>query len=373
MKKIIPRYLATSFILPFIGSGLFFVAFLLLFQLFKITKLVVNKGLSIWPLLEILLHIALTFLPMAIPLSVLFASIFALSRISLDSEFMAMRAIGLTKFQILRPFLIISLFIAMATLSLSQTIIPESTRQFKTAITALTSKGILSNIKKGQFFSDIPGVIIYANDILDKGQVLKNIFIRFKTNNETKVIFAKEGQLHKSENTKFGSTGIELLLTDGSITSYPLVKNNLEKILFKEYQFPVSTGNLSASFMSKDSMKSGGELFQELKAGLLENNPEEIKKFTKTKIEFWARINTSILIIIFCFLGFTLGVKKTRGKNRGTTSIVIFILVFYYGFYFLGIGLSNSGHIPAEVSVFLPTIICFFITIRLFNRLEWLG
>ena len=101
-------------------STAFFVLFLLIFQIFRIIKIVVSKGVAVDLILELLFHISMTFLPFAIPISVLFASIYTLNKMSEDSEIVAMRSFGISKFRLLLPFLIVGIVIAVATFSLAR-------------------------------------------------------------------------------------------------------------------------------------------------------------------------------------------------------------------------------------------------------------
>ena len=93
MLKVYQRYLAASFIPPFLISLVFFVSFLLTFQLFRITKILINKAVEVQAVFELVGHIALSFLPLAIPISAYFATIFTLNRLSEDSEVIALRSL----------------------------------------------------------------------------------------------------------------------------------------------------------------------------------------------------------------------------------------------------------------------------------------
>ena len=97
MLGILPLYLGSSFVVPFFMSAAFFSLFLLTFQLFKITQLVINKGVEISVILEMVLHILITLIPLAIPISTLFATIYTMNKISTDSEFVAIRSFGISK------------------------------------------------------------------------------------------------------------------------------------------------------------------------------------------------------------------------------------------------------------------------------------
>lgn len=372
MIKIIQKYIGTSFVLPFVLSVVFFVSFLLTFQLFKVTKLVINKGIPLSSVIELLSYISISFLPMAIPLSSLFAVIYTMNKISGDSEFMAIRSFGLSKSKVLAPLMILSLFISMAVFSLNQKLIPLSNREFKKALITLTSSGYLADIQAEKFFTDLPGVTLLAEKVENDGKYLTNVFIESAPvdGRESSVIMAKNGELIKDEINKWGLSSFRLKLFDGNaLKTY--ANGEFEKIFFQTYDFPISEGRITAVLITKDSMRTSSELYQIMKMSSeeLESNGHNIHS---TKLEYYGRINTAIICIVFVFLGFSLGVKNTRGANRNTGLITLVILLLYYGLYFAGLSVARNGKIPAELAIFAPTFLTYLCSWFYYRKLEWI-
>jgi lipopolysaccharide export system permease protein len=163
MKLLLQRYLAAQFILPLLVSSIFFISFLLTFELFRLTELLVTRDISLWFTLKLIGNIALTFIPLSLPIAVFFSTIYCLNRLSGDSEYIAMRAGGLTKSRILLPFLIIAGVLTASVYQLNQKVIPESNKAFRQKINYLTSSGLLAGIKEGQFFTLIPNLTLFAS------------------------------------------------------------------------------------------------------------------------------------------------------------------------------------------------------------------
>ncbi|MFN8369395.1 MAG: LptF/LptG family permease [Bacteriovoracaceae bacterium] len=376
MFKIIFRYLSINFIPPFLMSTLFFVVFLLTFQLITITKLVINKGVAVAIIVELIGSTSISFLPMSIPLSALFSSIYCLTRMSADSEIMVMRAIGLSKLKLFFPFLVMGIVIAMVVFALNLNLVPNANKDFKRIITILTSKGILSDIKPQQFYTDIPYVTLFANEVKNKGNYLKEVYIHIADSDdeEEKIIMAKEGEFIKNNENKFGAANIKLNLKNGNLINVHKDKNDLEKIIFNEYEFPVTTAQIQTEFGSKDSTKTSKELWK-----ILKESPEKRAKvmspkdFNRTQLEFWSRINNPIVCLIFILLGFSLGIQKSRGKSSTNSLLIILILAIYYGLFFGLVSIARSGKIPTTVAVFLPTFLLGVVSVRLFQKLEWVA
>ncbi len=382
MFKLIPRYLAVNFITPFLMSSFFFVTFLLTFQLFRIIKIVISKGVEWSMVFELMGHISISFIPMALPLSCLFATIYTLNKLSEDSEIVAMRSFGITKIRLFMPFLISGLFIGACVYSLNNKVIPASKTQFKNTIIRLTSKGVLTEIKSGQFFTEIPGITLFAEKVIENGRKMDNVFIQKKGKGSLieQVVVAKEGALIKIHDKEWGIPSVRLHLKNGSIIKrFSDSESDIEKILFQDYDFPLTSGGVISGFVTKDGMRTNSELRKVIdkvtKESLALNlsSRDMEKRMAKTKLELWSRINTPIQCLVFVFLGFVLGIKHGRGKTKNTSGRALIFILSYYALFFLGVSLSRKGIIPAHVSVFTPTLLSTLIGAYFYKKLDWMS
>lgn len=381
MLKINQRYLAANFITPFLFSTIFFVVFLLTFQLFRITRIVINKGVSMDIILELVFHIGISFLPLAVPLSALFASIYTLNKMSEDSEIVAMRSFGASKWQLFSPFLFMAFFLSLSIFMLNQKLIPLSKTKFKNTIIKLTSRGMLANIKAGNFFTEIPGVTLFAGEVEENGKKLKDVYINKlnKDRTEESIIFARNGALIKKSTGEWGVPTLRLHLQSGNIVKTARDNNIIEKILFEEYDFPILTGGALNTLISKASMKTNTELLKliKLEEMKLEKIPKKnrskgvIKNLMKLKLEYWSRFNTPLQCLVFVFLGFGLGIKKGRGRGRNTGVAGISVLIGYYVLFFSGVSLARGGIIAPVVVVFFPSLIACVVAIYFYKKIDW--
>jgi lipopolysaccharide export system permease protein len=173
MRLLLQRYLAAQFIMPLMVSTVFFICFLLTFELFRLTELLVTRDISLWFTAGLIGNIALTFIPLSLPIAVFFSTIYCLNRLSGDSEYIAMRAGGLTKERILVPFLLVAALLSVSVFYLNQNLIPHSNKEFKRKVNYLTSSGLLAGIKAGQFFTLIPGLTLFASNSSKYGRNLE--------------------------------------------------------------------------------------------------------------------------------------------------------------------------------------------------------
>lgn len=386
MLKIAQRYLIINFLPTFLVSTFFWVSFLIIFQLFRIIGVIMNKGVDIWIFLSIIGNIAIAFLPIAVPISLFFAVYFSLNKLSEDSEIIAMRAFGMSPLELFKPYLITGIFISFAMFALVQNIIPNAQRQYRNSVIMLTSQGTMKSIKKEEFFTDIPNVILFAGDVRNKGNHLYDVFIQMDSKEDNRVIVAKEGILKKiPSKQEYEFPEVRLLLKDGNIFSEG--KESSSNIFFKEYDFPVFSGGFRLRTIYKRTMMSSAELARRIfsddyydkrlkevakeRGTEIENVRKDIDKDMRSyRGEFWSRLATPFQCLLFVFAAFCLGIKKGRG-GQGAGATAFGVIVLYYSLFFLLVGLSKKGTIPSFLVPIIPVTIVFILSMRFYKKLEW--
>lgn len=376
MRILLQRYLAAQFIMPLLVSTIFFICFLLTFELFRLTELLVTRDISIWFTLGLVGNIALTFIPLSLPIAVFFSTIYCLNRLSADSEYIAMRAGGLTKDRILLPFLIVGAVLAFSVYHLNQSLIPNSNKAFKQKVNYLTSSGVLAGIKEGQFFTLIPGVTLFASRSTKYGRNLNEVFLQVKDKKtkDEKVIFANSGELIFERDPASLVEKLTLTLYNGNIVGQNPKKKDVEKIVFSKYVFPISQSQMSNKFSVKETMLTSRELEGVLKMNLKQAEKKyrfNEKEFFNAKYEYWNRKNGALVVLIFCFVGFGLGVSGNRGKKKNSALTGLLCLILYYGVFFSLVSLAKGGKIPIQLAVFSPAILMAGVGAWFYSRLDW--
>ncbi len=387
MIKVTTRYLASTFLPPFVLGFVFFVAFLITFYMFRIIGLIVNKGVDVLTVLTMVMNLSVSFFPLAVPLAAFFATIYTLNKLSEDSEIIAMRSFGMTKLRIYMPFLLSSLLIAFTVHSLYSVFIPKANAAFKNTIVKLTSAGMLTSIKSGQFFTDIPNATLFAEEVSDDGNNFKEVFLHLldKSKTEQRIIFAHSGSLIKVYADQWHAPNLRLHLNEGNIIKMDETGKQVEKILFKEYDFPVFNSDFATTLLDKDSMKTNAELVKIIETkrikysdALKEKKEANVIKdlkltYFRTQVELFSRYATVPQIILFIFLGFSLGIKRGRGGSGNNSARALIFLISYYILYFFLISLAQGGKLDPAVANFGPSVLLFFIALHFYKRLDWAG
>ncbi len=186
-----------SFIGPFIVT--FFVSlFVLVMQFFWLyMDELIGKGLEIWTILQLLIYMAATLVPLALPLSVLLSSIMTFGNMGENFELVAIKSSGISFLRFMQPLLVCIIFVAGIAFVFANNLIPKANlKAFSLLYDVRNSKATL-NIKPGIFNNDIQGYSIKVGSKDPDGNTIHDIIIYDHTDmaGNNKVIVAREGQM----------------------------------------------------------------------------------------------------------------------------------------------------------------------------------
>ena len=376
MPRLYQLFIASNLITPLIVSTVFFVSFLMTFEMFRILSLMSSDEISLGFIMGLMLDVSVTLIPMSIPLSIFFSLIFTLGKMSSDSEYIALRAAGLTKLKIFIPFFAVALCVALNVYLLNQELVPNAHRNVRKKIKIISSASLIQGIKSGQFFTAIPNITMFPSEMNEETLELKDVFLHMYNTKESedKIIWAKKGKMLHEKNEESGLETFRIKLEDGNISSFN-TNNDLEKILFKEYELPISEQRFSYKPSTKEIMMSKSELEDLIDGGLKKAQERGFKNklFFNAKYEYWNRFNTPILCILLTFLGFGLGITGNRGKSKNSSGKAILYLIGYYVVFFSLVNVARDGSLNVILAMLIPNILLFVAGYRVYKNVDWLS
>ena len=202
-----------SFLGPFIAT--FFIAiFLLLMQfLWKWIDDLVGKGLEINEIGELLFFASIRFVPLALPISMLLASVMTFGALGEKSELIAMKSAGVSLRRIMNPLIVFVVFISVGSFMFSNYVMPIANLKSGSLLYSIQKQKPALNIKAGVFYNGIEGYSIKVEEKSDDGQSLKNIIIYNHTsrNGNDNIIIAESGSMKLTKDERF----LEFKLIDG--------------------------------------------------------------------------------------------------------------------------------------------------------------
>jgi lipopolysaccharide export system permease protein len=176
--------------------------FIVLMQfLWKYIDEMVGKGLELSVLVEMFSYAALSLVPMALPLSVLLASLMTFGNLGEQFELLAMKAAGISLFRIMKPLIIVLCFVAVGAFYFQNNVIPPSQVKMWTLLYSMRQKSPELDIPESTFYSEIAGYNIYVKK-KERDGLLRNLMIYDHSEgfNNAQVIVADSGRLKMATN-----------------------------------------------------------------------------------------------------------------------------------------------------------------------------
>ncbi|MDY5969515.1 MAG: LptF/LptG family permease [Bacteroidales bacterium] len=204
MKKL-DRLILRSFLGPLLLT--FTIAeFVLLMQfVWKYIDDMVGKGLPFGVLAELMFYAAVTFVPMALPIAVLFASIMTMGNFGERYELVAMKAGGVSIRRVMMPLAMVTLLLTGVAYYFSNDVLPVAMLKYKMTLFDVTRKKPALNIKPSEYYSEIEGYVIRANEKDPNNGTLHDIIIydHTKHNLQNTVVVADSGIMRMSPDERY--------------------------------------------------------------------------------------------------------------------------------------------------------------------------
>lgn len=130
--RILARYILKEFFPPFIIALICFTLILIFDDLFRLTKLFVQKGVSPIYLVELLIYVMPATVVLSLPMAVLVAILLSLGRLSTDNEIIAMKAHGVAFHHLMLPLLGVTAVLSIVDLGLMDYALPKANLAYAT-------------------------------------------------------------------------------------------------------------------------------------------------------------------------------------------------------------------------------------------------
>jgi lipopolysaccharide export system permease protein len=132
-----------------------------------------GKGLDFKILSELLYHFALTFVPTALPLGILLASLMTFGNMGEFSELSALKSSGIPLQRIMAPLIVLIGIIAIVSFFFSNNVLPYSTGKAKTLLWDIRRKKPDINIQAGTFYNGVPD---FSIKVAKKNQITNRLY-----------------------------------------------------------------------------------------------------------------------------------------------------------------------------------------------------
>ncbi len=166
-----------SFVGPFFAT--FFIAmFVLMMQfLWRMIDDIVGKGLSFSVIAELLVYMATSLVPMALPLAVLLSSIMTFGSLGENYELVALKASGISLYRIMEPLIVVILFLTIGAFFFANNVLPVANLKLYSLLYDIRKAKPEMVFKEGIFTNDLEGYSIKIDRINNETGMMYDLLI----------------------------------------------------------------------------------------------------------------------------------------------------------------------------------------------------
>jgi len=180
----------------------------------RLAEMLIRRNADGMTIAQIVLYILPSVLIFSIPFAFLIGTLIGFSRLSSDSEIIAMRASGVSVWQMLKPVLKVATIVAIITAAFTCSFLPKGNWNLRLLTHELGFKPLQSEIKPRVFNEQIPNTILYVEDVDLRTSAWKGVFVHnVRDGGNRTITLASRGDLVTSEDGR----RVQLHLEDGTV------------------------------------------------------------------------------------------------------------------------------------------------------------
>lgn len=380
LKSLLPftimdRYLASELLPTFLfGVGAFSSIGVTVDAVFDLVRRVVESGLPVNVAVQVFLLKLPAFIVLAFPMSTLLATLMAYSRLSSESELVALRGCGVSVYRMVLTAVILSFVVTGMTFVFNEQIAPAANYQATLTLNAAIKSDKPTIKQQNIFYPEYRDVLesdgtknriltrLFYADQFDGRQMKGLTIIDRSTEGLNQIVVAESAQWNGSQSVwDFYNGTIYLVAPDRSYRNI---------LRFEKQQLKLPRTPLSLVERSRDYGEMNiSEALEQLTVERLGGDRQKIRKL---EVRIQQKIALPFVCVVFGLVGAAMGTIPQR-TGRGTSFGISVIVIFsYYLLSFITGALGQAGVFSPFIGAWLPNFIFLgigtFLLIRVAQR-----
>jgi lipopolysaccharide export system permease protein len=354
---VMDRYIATELIQPFLfGVGAFSSIGVAIGTLFDLVRRVTDAGLPLGIAVQVLLLKMPEFIAYAFPMSTLLAALMTYSRLSSDSELIALRSCGVSVYRLVTPAIVLSLFITGMTFLFNELVVPSANYQAEATLNKALNFEKPNFQENNIFYPEYEEVIqpngeavrglkrlFYANQF--DGERMKGLTILdWSQQGLNQIVTAESARWNPVQNTwDFFNGTIYVISPDASYRNI---------LRFENQQLKIPRAPLDLAGKDRDSTQMNiPELLEYMEIVRIGG---DMKKLLKVKVSFQQKISFPFVCLVFGLVGSALGTRPQRTGRATSFGISVVVIFAYYLSGFISGAFGQLSILSPFMAAWLP-------------------
>ncbi|MBR8839453.1 MAG: LptF/LptG family permease [Stigonema ocellatum SAG 48.90 = DSM 106950] len=360
--SIMDRYLASELLAPFLfGIGAFSSLGVTIDSVFELIRKIVERGLPIGIAVNVFLLKLPNFIVYAFPLSTLLATLMTYSRLSSESELIALRGCGVSVYRMVLTAVLLSFFVTGMTFVFNEQIVPAANYQATITLEKALKSDKPTVTKQDNFLypetredkkqpdgstHKILARLYYADQFNGKQFKGLTIIDRSRTG-VNQIIVAQTGQWNPSQNIWDIYNGtIYLVAPDRSY-------RNIVRFEHQEFKLPRTAFELAEKSRDYGEMN----ITQALAQLELERLGGDEQKIRKLEVRIQQKFALPFVCVVFGLVGAAMGTIPQRTGRATSFGVSVLVIFTYYLFYFITGAMAQAGIFSPFIGAWLPNFL----------------
>ncbi len=360
--SILNRYIGLGYLIHLFGALIVFSMVMAIGSVVQAIDLVA-RGASASVLARYMALNVPYILQYTLPMSVMTATLLQFTRLSLDGEITAMKACGLSLWQIAAPVLLIAAFASATALVITQWVSPRSRLAQRMLLTQIAGEDPLQLIESGRWIRDFPGLLVYVGR--RSGTHLSDVVIHQLDpgrNNVRTTIRARKGIVQLAPDSPprliLDLYQVRMEEPDRRDPANPLKA----RVMFAEHNRQSVD---IAQLMRKPTLKrkisdfTGPELLALLNGSDTEPGLPDVAQqdqYVRALIEMNGRLAMSFSCCAMVLVGIPLGLKSRRRESSVGVIVSLAVVFAFYFFLMMGRSMAGRPELWPELWAWIPVV-----------------
>jgi lipopolysaccharide export system permease protein len=335
----------------------------------------VSRGVSLWVIVQVFAVNIPFILSFTIPMSSMTAVLLLFSRLSLDGEITAMRASGLTMWQIVSAPVMISILLSVFCVYLNSYAAPNSHFANRKIMRNAGLEEPVNLLEEGRFVRDFPGFIVYVG-AKNENKIRDIVVYERATDGTMRNVRADRGEINSDISNRVLKIDLYDVLIDQPSKDDPMDISKTRQITASKYPVRLDFSMLWSDENIKKTVPSMTmtELVTAIRNVRKAFPDLDEKDLLIQKMKLVVSANERLALALSCFaftvFGIPLGMRSKRKESSIGVMVSLLVVFLFYLFIIIADSLVQYPELHPDMIIWIPVVtaeVTGFLLIRRMN------
>nr|WP_089273432.1 LPS export ABC transporter permease LptF [Humidesulfovibrio mexicanus] len=353
--KIIHRQIFKELVQLFLLIGSCLLGLILVGRMLQLRELLLSQNLGVLDILRLFVYLSPFFMLLLTPIACMLSVFLTFLRMAADRELTALKASGVSLYQLLPAPLLFCGACTLFSLYVSLYGVSWGMEQFKVSLMEFARTKTKLSLQAGVFNQEFPGLTIYAQQVdLDSGDI-RFVFVQDKTSKGlTTTVVAPEG----SVTTDPAKEQIKVMFKNGRI--FRREGEKLDVLHFGSYTVRLPLGNMLRK-MGFERISPKELSFERLlefdRDSELMSKVFDLDRARKVKVEIQKRLALPLACLVLGLFSVPIACVFRALKQQHGLVLALGVFLVYYSMLSVAESMGESRVVPPVIGIWLPNIL----------------